>query len=180
MSSGAITRLTMAITLIRMFIEGPEVSLKGSPTVSPTTTAWCGSEPLPPWCPFSNILLGVVPCPSGVGHREREQHAAEQGAAQHPAQRFRADTEPDHPRCGDRDDTREDHLAQRRSGGDVDATLGVGLGRAFEQTGDLAELAANLVDHLERRLADRIHRQRAEIERDHPADEDPDEHVRGC
>ena len=38
-SSGAITRLTMAITLIRMFIEGPEVSLNGSPTVSPTTTA---------------------------------------------------------------------------------------------------------------------------------------------
>ena len=37
--SGAITRLTMAITLIRMFIEGPDVSLKGSPTVSPTTTA---------------------------------------------------------------------------------------------------------------------------------------------
>ena len=39
LSSGAITRLTMAITLIRMFIEGPDVSLKGSPTVSPTTVA---------------------------------------------------------------------------------------------------------------------------------------------
>ena len=39
LSSGAITRLTMAITLIRMFIEGPEVSLNGSPTVSPTTVA---------------------------------------------------------------------------------------------------------------------------------------------
>ena len=38
-SSGAITRLTMAITLIRMFIEGPDVSLNGSPTVSPTTVA---------------------------------------------------------------------------------------------------------------------------------------------
>ena len=47
-SSGAITRLTMAITLIRMFIEGPEVSLKGSPTVSPTTVAVWVSEPLPP------------------------------------------------------------------------------------------------------------------------------------
>src|SRR5690606_17820616 len=28
------------------FIEGPEVSLKGSPTVSPVTDALCGSEPL--------------------------------------------------------------------------------------------------------------------------------------
>ena len=36
---GAITKLTIAITLIRIFIEGPEVSLNGSPTVSPTTTA---------------------------------------------------------------------------------------------------------------------------------------------
>jgi hypothetical protein len=38
-NKGAITKLTIAITLIRMFIAGPEVSLKGSPTVSPTTTA---------------------------------------------------------------------------------------------------------------------------------------------
>ncbi len=37
--SGAMTRLTIAITLIRMFIDGPEVSFSGSPTVSPTTNA---------------------------------------------------------------------------------------------------------------------------------------------
>ncbi len=47
-SSGAITRLTMAMTLMRMFIDGPEVSLNGSPTVSPTTVALWTSEPLPP------------------------------------------------------------------------------------------------------------------------------------
>jgi hypothetical protein len=33
------TKLTIAITFINMFIAGPDVSLKGSPTVSPTTTA---------------------------------------------------------------------------------------------------------------------------------------------
>ena len=38
-SSGAITKLTMAMTLIKIFIDGPEVSLNGSPTVSPTTVA---------------------------------------------------------------------------------------------------------------------------------------------
>lgn len=36
---GEITKLTILINLIKMFREGPEVSLKGSPTVSPTTTA---------------------------------------------------------------------------------------------------------------------------------------------
>lgn len=31
---------------VRIFIEGPLVSLKGSPTVSPATVALCHSEPL--------------------------------------------------------------------------------------------------------------------------------------
>ena len=39
LNSGAMTRLTIAITLIKIFIDGPEVSLNGSPTVSPTTAA---------------------------------------------------------------------------------------------------------------------------------------------
>ena len=34
--------------LIKMLIAGPDVSLKGSPTVSPTTAALCCSLPLPP------------------------------------------------------------------------------------------------------------------------------------
>jgi len=33
------TKLTMAITLIKMFMAGPEVSFNGSPTVSATTVA---------------------------------------------------------------------------------------------------------------------------------------------
>ena len=35
----AITIDTMLMSLMRMLSEGPEVSLKGSPTVSPTTVA---------------------------------------------------------------------------------------------------------------------------------------------
>jgi hypothetical protein len=42
----AMTRAMTDISLRRMLSEGPEVSLKGSPTVSPTTAALCGSEPL--------------------------------------------------------------------------------------------------------------------------------------
>lgn len=31
----------IAINLIKIFKEGPDVSFKGSPTVSPITAAWC-------------------------------------------------------------------------------------------------------------------------------------------
>lgn len=37
--SPAITMLTIDISLMRIFSEGPEVSLNGSPTVSPTMVA---------------------------------------------------------------------------------------------------------------------------------------------
>lgn len=47
MVSPAITMLTIDISLIRMLREGPEVSLKGSPTVSPTMVALWLSLPLP-------------------------------------------------------------------------------------------------------------------------------------
>ena len=46
--SPAITMLTIDMSLMRMFNDGPEVSLNGSPTVSPTTAALWASEPLPP------------------------------------------------------------------------------------------------------------------------------------
>jgi hypothetical protein len=39
---------TMDISLIKMFKLGPEVSLKGSPTVSPTTPALWDIDPLTP------------------------------------------------------------------------------------------------------------------------------------
>ena len=44
----AMTIATMLINLIRMLRLGPEVSLNGSPTVSPTTVALWASLPFPP------------------------------------------------------------------------------------------------------------------------------------
>ena len=41
---GAITKETIDINLIKIFIDGPDVSLNGSPTVSPVTEALCGSD----------------------------------------------------------------------------------------------------------------------------------------
>jgi len=45
---GAKTRDSTAMSLMRMFNEGPEVSFNGSPIVSPITAALCGSEPFGP------------------------------------------------------------------------------------------------------------------------------------
>ena len=45
-SKGAITNATTDINFSKIFNDGPEVSLNGSPTVSPTTAALCASEPL--------------------------------------------------------------------------------------------------------------------------------------
>jgi hypothetical protein len=45
---GAKITAVIDISLIRMFRLGPDVSLNGSPTVSPMTAALCGSERFPP------------------------------------------------------------------------------------------------------------------------------------
>lgn len=47
-TAGATSTATRFITLMSGLIAGPAVSLKGSPTVSPMTTASWAGEPLPP------------------------------------------------------------------------------------------------------------------------------------
>jgi len=48
---------------MRMLREGPEVSLNGSPTVSPITAALWASEPLPPKLPCSMYFLALSHAP---------------------------------------------------------------------------------------------------------------------
>ena len=45
-NNGAMTNATTDINFNKILSDGPEVSLNGSPTVSPTTVALCGSDPL--------------------------------------------------------------------------------------------------------------------------------------
>ena len=54
---------TIDMSLIRMFSDGPEVSLNGSPTVSPTTVALWASEPLPPILPSSMYFFALSHAP---------------------------------------------------------------------------------------------------------------------
>ena len=68
--SPAITMATMLISLIRILRLGPEVSLNGSPTVSPTTVALCTSAAFAAEIAFLDILLGIVPRTAGIRHKD--------------------------------------------------------------------------------------------------------------
>ena len=61
--SPANTTDTIDINLIKILSDGPDVSLKGSPTVSPTTVALCASDPLPPNSPVSTSFFALSHAP---------------------------------------------------------------------------------------------------------------------
>lgn len=60
-NNGTNTSETIDINLIKIFNDGPDVSLNGSPTVSPTTAALCLSEPFYPLC--IQLLFVSYRCP---------------------------------------------------------------------------------------------------------------------
>merc|ERR1719498_794146 len=69
LKTGASTSETIDMSLMRMFSAGPDVSLKGSPTVSPTThAAWLSVFlPLPtPRAPFSQYFLALSQAPPAL------------------------------------------------------------------------------------------------------------------
>ena len=55
--------------MIRGLIDGPAVSLKGSPTVSPMIVAAWASEPFPPWWPSSTIFFALSQAPPEFASR---------------------------------------------------------------------------------------------------------------
>jgi hypothetical protein len=59
-------RATTDMSLINIFSEGPEVSLKGSPTVSPTTAAEWAGLPLPPRFPASMYFFALSQDPPAL------------------------------------------------------------------------------------------------------------------
>src|SRR5207247_2643874 len=55
MNNGANTKVIVASSLINTWMEGPAVSLNGSPTVSPTTAALCASLRFFSTCPVVGL-----------------------------------------------------------------------------------------------------------------------------
>ena len=85
MNSGASTSVIVASSLISTCSDGPAVSLKGSPTVSPTTAALCGSErsPCRRRAPGLDVLLGVVPGAAAVVQEGGHEDAGDRADHQH-------------------------------------------------------------------------------------------------
>ena len=178
MSRGAITMLTMAITLIMMFIEGPEVSLRGSPTVSPTTQPLWVSPPLPPKCPSSTYFFALSQAPPALDIMRARRIQPREGSAQGSREgRCPVFTEAESNNNGgaDREHGGQDHALGGGLGRDVHAAVGIRFPGSFEQARNLTELSSNFRDHVEGGTPDGIHGDRAVEEGDHSSDEDADE-----
>ncbi len=132
--------------------------MNGSPTVSPTTAALCGSLPLPPCAPPSMYFLALSQAPPALAMKSASRTPVTVAPASRPPSVCDAEEGADEDRDGHGGHAGHDHLAQRGLGGDVDAPRAVRLGGAFHEARDLAELAAHLLDHALRGAADGGHR----------------------
>ena len=121
-------------------------------------------------------LLGVVPGTAGIGHEDRQHEARTEAADQQAHDARHAEDEADNHRHDDGQQAREEHLTLRPARRDGHAARIVGRTLAREDSLDLAELAPHLLHHALGRAAHGVHRQAAEEERHHRADEDADEH----
>ena len=167
---------TVEHSLMRMFREGPEVSLKGSPTVSPTTAALWHSEPLAPVMAGFDVLLGVVPGTAGVGHEHGHGKAGDGDAAQ---QARHTDGAQDQAGEDGDDDGQQGglhHLPQSALGAQGHAGGVVGVCLVLHDARDLLELAADLHHDGLGRLLHRAHGEGGEDEGQHGADEHAHQH----
>ena len=125
-----------------------------------------------------NRLFGVVPRAAGVGHQQRHDHACQQRAQQHAAQRDGSEEKADNHRRQHGQHPRGNHFAQGRVGRDRHAAGGVGLGGALQQARNFAELTADFRHHLHRRPAHRTHGHGRGQHDHHAAQQHPDHHAR--
>jgi hypothetical protein len=129
--------------LIRIATPGPEVSLKGSPTVSPMTAALWASELLlvaRETTALLDVLLGVVPGAARVRHEERHRGADCQRAGEHvPASAAGAEQVADArpaPKIGDAAPGSTIWRSAAFVAMSTIALRALRLGLAFAQTGD--------------------------------------------
>ena len=118
-----------------------------------------------------DVLLGVVPGAAGVGHGDGEEGAGGDGADEQAAERLGAENRADHDGGDDGDEPGQNHLTEGARRADVDHALVVGGACPFHDAGDLAELAADLVDQRARGPAHRAHGEGGEERREQRADQ---------
>ena len=178
---GAMMRETMDVSLISMFIEGPDVSLNGSPTVSPVTAALWASEPFLYLAVYLYAFLErffrIVPGASGVGLEYSHQYAGNCDTRKHSSEDFRAEYETYQHGRYQRDSSGKHHLADGGVCGYGYAFFIFRFGFVFHDAGNLAELAADFIYHVHRCAAYGGDSQRGENERYHGSYEQTGQNV---
>ena len=145
-----INKLTTAITLMRMDSPGPEVSLNGSPTVSPHAGGLVnvGAFFVPPQAgPFSLNLLALSQAAPALAIKSDSVAPTTMAPASAPASACAPRKKPIATARDDRDGAGHQHLFERGGGHEVDDGFGVRPHRGgLRIRRDLAELAADLFD----------------------------------
>mmetsp|Transcript_76961 Transcript_76961/g.89445 ORF Transcript_76961/g.89445 Transcript_76961/m.89445 type:complete len:344 (-) Transcript_76961:316-1347(-) len=123
-----------------------------------------------------DVLLGIVPRTAGVRARHGHLHARHNGAGQQTSKGVLAEQNSGDDRREEHEARGGHHLVQRSLRGDRHACLVVGLLRAVRDLRVL-ELTADLVHHVHRGNANRLHRHGGEPVRQHRTNEQTGHHT---
>ena len=137
----------MDISLMRMFSAGPDVSLNGSPTVSPTTACVVLNRTFAAEVACLNVLLGIVPCATCIRHHDCEQEAGGNRADEQAAKRLWAEHRANRYWHNDRQQARKHHFLHSAVRAYGNGPRVIGLGSAFKQSLNFTELSAHFLDH---------------------------------
>src|SRR5690625_3338000 len=133
---------------------------------------------LPAVVAILDVLLRVAPGATAVGHGERQHQAAGDDADEQPAEGDGTPQETDRQRRGNGNEARQGHLPERGFRDDVHRGAVIRFLRAVHYAGQLPELTPDFFDDAARGLADRLHQERTEQERQHRPDEQAEEDYR--
>ncbi len=123
-----------------------------------------------------DVFLGVIPGAATGGHGDGHEQSGDDGADEQPTQRLGPKEVTHQHRDQHRQQRRHDHFLDRRPGQQVHGARIVGLRGSLHDAGDLLELAPHLQHHRSGGTAHGLHRHGAEQIRNHPAQEQADDH----
>mmetsp|Transcript_23491 Transcript_23491/g.41781 ORF Transcript_23491/g.41781 Transcript_23491/m.41781 type:complete len:667 (-) Transcript_23491:134-2134(-) len=122
-----------------------------------------------------NVLLGVVPSTTSVGHGNSELNTRNERAGKNTSKALSAEESTNNDGGEHDKGTGGNHLGNSGLGGDGNATLVVGAGSSLHETGNGLELATDLLNHGEGGLTDRLHGHGREPVRKHGTEEETSE-----
>ena len=94
-----------------------------------------------------NVLLGVIPGSSGVGHHNSKHHTRSNGSSKTTGQALRSNQETNSERRKNSIKTWKNHFFDGRLSGNSNALVGISLCSSFAESRNLGELTADLNDN---------------------------------